>query len=111
MLTVNIGKIRKGQEPRLRAWMAEMSDRKAEVLETFRAQGVRSSQAFIVHGEQGSLFVLVAEIEDRLRARTAFDSSEAPIDLEFKHVVAECLEGHIDDDPVWECRLSDSAAG
>jgi hypothetical protein len=64
MLQVNIRRVRPDQVGRLREWLAELGRRQEEVRETFRNEGVRHEQAFVLAGADGPLLVYAIEVDD-----------------------------------------------
>ena len=103
MLKVVISKIKPGKEPRLRAWLEELMTRRHEVVETFRQEGVRHEQAFILEGSEGPLLLYVIEAGDHEQARMAFIASTLQIDAEHRRVMAEVLDGRVELAPVYDC--------
>jgi Family of unknown function (DUF6176) len=93
MLRVGFLKVRPDQVDRLRAWTQELTQRRDEVLETFRAESTRHECAYLLQGASGLILVYVQQVDDPERARRAFAASQLPIDLEHKQVMAEVREG------------------
>jgi hypothetical protein len=108
LLKVVISKIKLGKEARLRAWLAELMERRHEVIESFRQETVRHEQAFIIEGSDGPLLVYVMEAEDHERAREAFHASALPIDAEHKRIMSEVLDGSLDISPDYDCAVEDA---
>lgn len=105
MLRVAIERIHPDKEQRLRAWLAELNSRAAEVRATFRDETVRAEQAYIVAGQEGPLLVYVIEADDLARGAKAFAESSHPIDAEQKAVMRECLAGSLRLKPVYDVSL------
>ena len=70
MLRVGFARVRPEKEQRLRAWLAELSRRLDEVLESFARETTRHEQVFIVLGQDGPLLVYVIEAGDMSTRRT-----------------------------------------
>ena len=104
MLRVTIREVRPGHEARLRAWLAELGDRADEVRETFRQEGVRHEQAYLVDGPRGLLLVYASEADDHDAARRAFEASTLPIDAEHRAVMGEALGATVGGPPVFDVR-------
>jgi hypothetical protein len=109
MLSVQLNKIRPGREAELRSWLAELTRRREEVVETFRHEGVRHEQAFILEAKEGPLLLYVMELEDPERAREVYRASQLPIDLEHRRVMADVLGGHVDLVPIHDCAVDDDS--
>jgi uncharacterized protein with GYD domain len=106
MLRVVIERIRPDKEQRLRAWLAELNSRAAEVRETFRDETVRAEQAYIVTGQEGPLLVYVIEADDLARGAKAFADSSHRIDAEHKAMMRECLAGSLKLEPLYDVSLA-----
>ena len=91
MLRVAIERIHPDKEQRLRAWLAELNSRAAEVRETFRDETVRAEQAYIVAGQEGPLLVYVIEADDLARGAKTFAASSHRIDAEQRRCCASAL--------------------
>ena len=48
MIKLAIRKVKPGEEHHLKAWMAQLNSRRAEVRATFQQEGVRHEQAFLL---------------------------------------------------------------
>jgi hypothetical protein len=73
--------------------MHELTQRRDEVVETFRAEGTRHESAYLLQGASGPVLVYVQQVDDPEQARRAFAASQLPIDLQHKQVMAEVREG------------------
>ena len=91
MIHVSMRQVIPGKEGRLREWLEELKTRSTEVMETWDLEGVRSEKAYIIPGEHGPVLIYISEAEDLERAWTAFASSELPIDIQHRAVLAECV--------------------
>lgn len=105
MLKVTISRVRPGREDRLRAWLAELNTRLGEVRETFRNEGVRHEQAYLIEGADGLLLVYASEAEDHDHVMAAFAASTLPIDREHAAVMADVLAERMDVAPAYACAL------
>jgi hypothetical protein len=72
---------------RLRDWFAELMQRQDEVRETFRNEGVRHEQAYLLRSAEGTILVYAAEMDDPEAAHRAHAASTLPIDLEHREVM------------------------
>lgn len=77
----------------LTAWLAELHSRADEVRESFRGEGVRHEQAYLLHTSEGPVLLYVIEADYHDMARQAYQSSTLPIDLEHKAVLDYALDG------------------
>jgi hypothetical protein len=93
MMRVGFLKVRPDQVERLRAWMHELTQRRDEVLETFRAESTQHECAYLLQGASGPILVYAQQVDDPKQARQAFAASQLPIDLQHKQVMAEVHEG------------------
>ena len=57
MIKLAIRNVKLGQEGHLRAWMAELNRRSAEVRETFAQEGVRHEQAYLLKTAEGAVLI------------------------------------------------------
>jgi hypothetical protein len=92
-------------EPRLRAWMAQLGQRAEEVRQTFRQEGVRHEQAFLLRDAQGLVLVYAHEVDDPSAAHAAYAASTLPIDLEHRQQMAAALGGPADAELLYDVRL------
>ncbi|HEX8858812.1 MAG TPA: DUF6176 family protein [Actinomycetes bacterium] len=93
MMRIGFFKVHPDRVERLRAWTQELTDRRAEVLETFRAESTTHECAYLLQGASGPILVYVQEVDDLDQARRAFAASEFPIDLQHKQTMTEVREG------------------
>jgi uncharacterized ferredoxin-like protein len=91
VLRVRFFRVRPEQLERLRSWMAELSERRDEVLQTFQSETVRHEAAYLLEGNRGPVLVYIVEAEDLERAARAVEESPFPIDLEHRAVLREVL--------------------
>lgn len=91
MLRVGILRIHDEQLDRFRQWMAELSSRVDEVMETFEHEGTRHEQVHLVETSDGPLVFYAMEVEDAEASLEAFRSSTLPIDLEHKEVMGSAV--------------------
>ena len=102
MIHTSIKRVHPDKVELLRAWFAEGTRRADEVRETFRQEGVRHEQAYLINTSDGTLLVYTSELGDFDRAWEAFVGSELPIDAEHKKVMAEALAGDADIELVFD---------
>ncbi|HYY79743.1 MAG TPA: DUF6176 family protein [Actinomycetes bacterium] len=93
MMQVGFFKVRPDQVERLRGWMHELTQRRHEVLETFRAESTRHECAYLIQGASGPILIYAQQVDAPEQARQAFAASQLPIDLQHKQVMAEVREG------------------
>jgi len=84
MLHTTIARIDEADVPRLREWLKSLAARREELRESYRTQGTRHEQFFIVHTRRMPLLVLISELENVEDGTKTFLASELPIDVEFK---------------------------
>ena len=83
--------MRADQLPALRAWMTELGRRPDEVRATFRQEGVRHEQAYLLEGASGPVLVYAIEVEDMDAAQRAYETSTLAIDAEHRSVMNAVL--------------------
>ena len=84
MLNTTIARVDEDDVPRLREWLASLENRRDELRESYRTQGTRAEQFFLIRTRLGPYLVLISELEDVEHGTQTFLSSELPIDVEFK---------------------------
>jgi ribosomal protein S18 acetylase RimI-like enzyme len=102
VLYVSFARIEEQQVDRLRRWLAALPSRRAEAEATYRQEGTRAEQAFLLAGEDGPVLVYVMEIDDLERAREAFQRSTLPIDLEFKELMGQVVAAPVDPERLYD---------
>ena len=108
MLRVVFSRIKPGKEGRLREWLAELGERADEVRRTFVDETVRHEQAFILETSEGPVLIYVMEAADFEHGRQAYLNSTHAIDAEHRKVMAECLEGSMDIEALYDVALDDA---
>lgn len=88
---------------RLRAWMAELNERAAEVRQTFEREGVRHESAYLLFDAEGPILAYAVECEDYDRARRVFEESPLPIDEQHAAVMREVMAEPIDAELLYAC--------
>ncbi len=80
MLRVGFFKIRPDKVDRLRDWMHELTQRRDEVVETFRAESTQQESAYLLQGASGPVLVYVQQVDDPERAPSirGFSASDRP---------------------------------
>ena len=84
VLHLTFRRVRPGQEDALRAWMAELGERADEVRTTFRQEGVRHEQAFLLPTPDGLVLIYAHEVDDPEAAHATHAQSSLPIDAEHR---------------------------
>src|SRR5262245_7493374 len=97
-------KVKAGQENQLRAWMAQLGSRGPEVLATFKQEGVRHEQAYLLQTSDGPILVYAVEAIDHDRAAAAYAQSTLLIDLEHKRIMREVLGDPAPSELLYECQ-------
>lgn len=105
MLTVSFSKVRDAQLDKLRAWGRELTRRADEVKETYRQEGVSHEASYLIETRRGWILVFAAEVEDREKARAAYQASTLPIDVEHHRVMQATLNGAFEAELLYECHL------
>lgn len=105
MIRLSFTRVKPDQEARLRAWLAELNTRQAEVRQTFAQEGTRQEQAYILPTADGPVLVYAMEADDIERARRAYGESTLPIDEQHRAVLAETLGHGLHVEPLFDCRL------
>jgi hypothetical protein len=104
MVRVRCFRVRAEKVGRLRDWMAELSRRRDEVLETFANESVRHEVGYLLETTDGPVLVYVIEAEDLEQAAKAVEENPLPIDLEHRKVMQEVLAEPIRLDPILDLR-------
>lgn len=89
MLHARIARIDPADVPRLRSWLAELGERRAELAQSYRTHGTRHELFLLVRTAREPLLVVIAETESNEAAAESFLHSQLPIDREFKSLVQE----------------------
>ena len=87
MLITTIARVDEDDVERLRTWLAALPSRRSELRESYRTQGTRSEQFFLIRTRGGPLLVFVSEVADVEEATRSFLQSNLPIDVDFKNLV------------------------
>jgi hypothetical protein len=103
MLHLTFRRVR--DEAALRAWMAELGQRADEVRATFRQEGVRHEQAFLLPSPDGLVLVYAHEVEDPEAASAAYAQSSLPIDAEHRQRMAAALAEAVEPELLYDVRL------
>ncbi len=88
MLKLSVRRVRAEQVDRLRWWMGELNRRNAEVLETFRQEGVRHEQAYLLDAGNERFLLYLTEVENLEAAGRAYAASSLSIDAEHRRIMA-----------------------
>lgn len=89
MLLATIARIDDEDVPRLRSWLASLTDRRDELGESYRRTGTHHELFFLIRTRTAPILVLITEVDDAERAAESFLRSNLPIDVEFKSLVQE----------------------
>ena len=103
MIKLAIRKVKPGEENQLRAWMAQLNSRRAEVVATFKQEGVRHEQAYLLQTTDGPILVYAVEALDHDRAAAAYAQSTLAIDLEHRQVMRQVLGDPVRSELLYEC--------
>jgi hypothetical protein len=95
-------RVHKDKVDRLRAWSEELQARADEVREAFAAQSTNLERAYLLHGLEAPILVLVYDFDDPVRAHEAFRSSTLAIDEDYKRVMDEILDDAVDAEPLYK---------
>jgi len=102
MLKVGLVTLHRDKVEAFKAWMATLSRRRDEVLETFAAEGTRSEFVAILNNTDPPVVVYAMETDDFAKAEDAFRHSAFPIDIEHKAVLKDCLSGRAPHEVLFE---------
>jgi len=103
VIKVGVRRVKPGEEEHLRQWMSELNSRRSEVLATFRQEGVRHEQVFLLEVSDGPILIYAMEADDHDKAAAAFAHSTLPIDLEHKRAMSQVLGGPVQCELLYEC--------
>ena len=98
-------KVAAGQEPMLRWWLAELTRRRDEVLQTFEYEGTREEAAYLLRTADGPILVYVMDVSDPERAGIAYRYSSLPIDQQHKQVMHQVLGEEVEAELLYDVRL------
>jgi hypothetical protein len=110
MIRIDIRRVKAEEEGALRAWMAELNRRGAEVSETLAREGTRHEQAYLLKTSDGPILIYAMEAGDQDRAAEAFRDSHSAIDLEHKRIMKQVLAGTAHAELVYECVIGDAVS-
>ena len=102
MIHTSIRYVHADKVARLREHLTMTEDRAEEVRETFRQEGVRQEQAYLLPTSDGAILVYVVDVADYEQAATVFENSTLPIDQEHKDVMAEVIAGSVDAELIFD---------
>jgi hypothetical protein len=89
MLMATFARVNEEDLPRLREWLGSLSERRAELRESYRQQQTRHELFFLIRTERSPLLILISEVADPEQASSSFLRSNLPIDVEFKNLVQD----------------------
>jgi hypothetical protein len=81
-------KIRPGKTDEFLEWAKSLSNRKDEVVEALRSEGLTMELLFIERDTSGDYAVLYTKAHDLAQANAAFEASSLKIDQEAKGIMA-----------------------
>jgi Family of unknown function (DUF6176) len=110
MIRIDIRRVKAEEEGTLRAWMAELNRRGAEVSETLAREGTRHEQAYLLKTSDGPVLIYAMEAGDQDRAAEAFRDSSSLIDVEHKRIMKQVLAGTPHAELVYECVIGDATS-
>lgn len=84
--------IRPGKARKLRSWLRGLRDRSDEVLAALDDEGVDDEAMFFGRDGDVEVVYLMSRAVDLASSARAFQESTAPVDVEFKALMAECLD-------------------
>ena len=84
--------LRKGETERFLNWIQSVQSRKAEMLESMRAEGISFECMFLERNEAGDSIVFYMQAESLAEAQRAFAESMLPIDVETRSIIATCWD-------------------
>lgn len=93
MLNATFLRVREDGVPRLRAWLDGLAARRGELQATYRAEGTRHEQFFLLRDGEGPVLVLVTELHDRDTGGRTFLGSDMPLAVEFKRMIQDVTAG------------------
>ncbi len=94
MLQIQCVKIRiiDGKSERVRSWIASLAARRDEVGAALAAEGIADEAVFFASESAGDFLYLYSRAPDLAGAAAAFQSSSHAVDVEFRGIMAECLD-------------------
>jgi GNAT superfamily N-acetyltransferase len=107
MLQVSFKRVKPGKVDILREWMRELTQRRAEVVESFEQEGVREEKAWLMEDAQGYILAYAIEAEDLDRAREAYRNSTLAIDLEHRGVLRDVLGERVEPELLYDLAVDD----
>ena len=105
MIITTIARVDEDDVDRLRTWLADLRTRRDELAESYRSQGTRTEQFFLIRTRGLPLLVFVSEVEDVEEATRSFLQSNLPIDVDFKNLVQEISPEEADVELLYDSRL------
>ena len=93
MLSIRFSRVHDDQVDRLRAWMAELNQRRDEVLVTLEQEGVHREEAYLLRAVESWVLVYVIDADDPEHARAIARASTLPIDQQHIEVMSAVIAG------------------
>ena len=85
-------KLKPGTTDRMVHFLKSLKDRDAEVRKSLQAEGILEESLFLDRTEAGDFLVFLTRAENLEAAAAAFQSSELPLDVETRTLIAETWE-------------------
>ena len=85
--------------------MSELGARADEVRETFKNEGVRHEQAFLISSSEGPVLIYAHEVENPAAAHAAYSNSTLPLDAEHRERMAAVLAEVVEPELLYDVRL------
>jgi hypothetical protein len=89
VINLTFVRIAEADVPRVRAWLAGLEDRAAELAESYRCEHTRQELFYLIDGREDPILVIAAESGDPKAGAQTFLGSKLPIDAEFKAMIQE----------------------
>ncbi len=84
--------VKPGKEAELKAWVTGLNQRQTEVQAAIIAEGINDEAVFFSEEGGQTFMYMYSRSADLLAANAAFESSEMAVDVEFKHIMLDCLD-------------------
>lgn len=84
--------VRPGSESRLTTWIRGLDGRRTDLERVLQAEGIQVEVVALDRSEGNTDLLIYTGGPDLTAASAAFARSADPVDVEFKQIMAECLE-------------------
>jgi Family of unknown function (DUF6176) len=95
-------RVREDKVERLRAWAEELRARSGEVEEAFAQQSTRQERAFLLHGLDAPVMVLLYDFDDPGSCARGVFSSTLAIDQDYKRAMDEVMAEPVEAELLYE---------